>query len=162
MWFVGAKPNPKIEGADEVVTKTNYDVEKKRIENLSNYRKVNYKNLYSGIDVVFYGNGANRLEYDFTLAPNVDASQIRLNFDGAKDVSIDEQGNLIPLSPNPEIFQQKPVAYQIITGERRDVTVRYVINEQSQISFVLGEYYKTQPLIINLVLSYPDYIVSRP
>lgn len=161
MKFVGANTNPKIEGVDEAVTKTNYDIEKKQIENLSNYREVDYKDLYNGIDVVFYGNTANRLEYDFKIAPNADPNQIQLNFDGAKNISIDEQGNLVIKTGNIELVQQKPVAYQIFSGVKRLVEVKYVINEeqqtgnsQSQVSFAVGEYYKNQPLIIDPALSY--------
>jgi hypothetical protein len=35
---------------------------------VSNYKKVVYSNLYTGIDAVFYGNGTH-LEHDFQMAP---------------------------------------------------------------------------------------------
>ncbi|HEY0457869.1 MAG TPA: hypothetical protein VGC97_01885 [Pyrinomonadaceae bacterium] len=163
--FVGANQNPKMTGDAQAVTKTNYYTGKKRIENLSNYERVNYRNLYDGIDAVFYGNASNRLEYDFQIAPNADASQIQLNFDGAKTVSIDEQGNLIVKTGRTELVQQKPLAYQTIDGTRREIEVKYVIDEQSQIAnrksqigFALATYDKTQPLTIDPALSYLTYI----
>ncbi len=158
MQFVGANAKPTVSGESETITKTNYYLGKKRFENLSNYRKVNYKNLYNGIDAVFYGNAENQLEYDFTVAPNVDANQIGLNFEGAKNISIDESGNLVIKTENSELIQQKPFAFQEIDGTRRDVEVKYVINEQSQINFVLGEYDKSQPLTIDPALNYLTYI----
>lgn len=165
MNFVGANLKPKVSGDAETVTKTNYYIGKKRFENLSNFQKVNYKNLYDGIDAVFYGNGANQLEYDFELAPNADANQIALDFESAENLSIDENGNLVIKTANTELVQQKPIAFQIINGEKREVEVRYIINEQSQIanqtsqiSFALGDYDRSQPLTIDPALNYLTYI----
>src|SRR5215203_3586726 len=165
MRFAGANVKPTIEGDAQAATKTNYYTGRKRIENLSNYGRVNYRNLYDGIDATFYGNAANQLEYDFTVAPDADANQIQLNFDGAKDISIDAQGNLVIKTERAELIQQKPFAYQTINGEKREVEVKYVINSQSQIanrksqiSFALGAYDKTQTLTIDPALSYLTYI----
>lgn len=156
--FVGANSSPKIEGVDEAVTKTNYYVGKKRFENVPNFQKVNYTNLYDGVDAVFYGNQNNQLEYDFVVAPNADPNAIKLNFDGVETILIDANGNLIVQTANTEIVQQKPFAYQEINGEKREVEVRYLINEQSQISFALGEYDLTKPLVIDPILNYLTYI----
>jgi hypothetical protein len=163
--FVGANKSAQIEGAGEAVTKTNYYIDKKRIENLSNYERVNYQNLYDGIDAVFYGNQNDQLEYDFQIAPNADVHQIALNFDGAKNISIDDSGNLIVKTENTELVQPKPVAYQTISGARREVEVKYAVNEQSQIAnrksqigFEIGEYDQSQPLTIDPALKYLTYI----
>lgn len=156
MTFTNANANPVISGIDEAITKTNYYIGQSKFENLSNYQKVNYKNLYHGIDAVFYGNQGN-LEYDFNVLPNADANQIKLNFDGAENISIDEQGNLVIKTENSELIQQKPIAYQIINGERKEVAVSYQLIE-NQITFALGEYDKSQTLTIDPVLNYLTYI----
>ncbi len=158
MQFVGANPKPTVSGEAETITKTNYYIGKKRFENVANYGRVNYKNLYNGIDAIFYGNQNNQLEYDFTVAPNINPNQIQLNFDGSENLSIDETGNLIVKTANAELVQQKPFAFQTINGERREVEVKYVINEQSQIGFALGEYDKSQTLTIDPALDYLTYI----
>lgn len=157
MSFANANANPKIEGAEEAITKTNYYIGKSKFENLSNYQKVNYSNVYNGIDAVFYGNQQNQLEYDFNVSPNADANQIKLNFDGAEDVSISEKGDLVIKTENTELVQQKPIAYQIIDGERKEVSVSYKLIE-NQVSFELGEYDKSQTLTIDPVLNYLTYI----
>jgi len=163
--FTGANTKPTIEGEAEAVTKTNYYIGKKKFENLPNYERVNYRNLYQGIDAVFYGNASNQLEYDFAVAPNADPNKIALDFDGEKDISIDAQGNLVIKTENSELVQQKPIAYQTINGEKREIEARYVINSQSQIanrksqiSFALGEYDKTQPLTIDPEIGYLTYL----
>lgn len=162
--FAGANQQPTIAGSDESVTKTNYYIGKKQFENVPNYKRVNYKNLYEGIDAVFYGNQSNQLEYDFALAPNADANQIELNFDGAETISIDKQGNLVIKTANTELVQQKPFAYQEIDGERKEIGVNYKIEDQSpktkdqNISFSVGEYDKSKPLVIDPALNYLTYI----
>ena len=164
MQFVGANQNPQISGDAQAVTKTNYYIGKRRFENLSNYRKVNYKNLYDGIDAVFYGNQNNQLEYDFEIAPNADANQIKLNFDGAKELKIDENGDLVVKTENAELVQQKPFAFQTINGERKEVAVSYELltnNEQrttNKFTFKLGNYDKSQPLTIDPKVDYLTYI----
>jgi hypothetical protein len=165
MQFIDANANPTISGESQAVTKTNYYTGKKRLENLTNYRKINYKNLYDGIDAVFYGNANKQLEYDFTIAPNAETNKIALNFDGAESLSIDANGNLVVKTANAELVQQKPVAFQEINGRKHEVEVRYVINEQSeiadskfQIGFALGDYDKSQTLTIDPALDYLTYI----
>lgn len=165
MQFAGANATPTVSGEIETNTRINYYTGKKRLENVPNYRRVNYKDLYDGIDAVFYGNAKNQLEYDFTVAPNVDPNQIGLNFDGAENLSIDAQGNLVIKTANTALVQQKPSAFQIIDGEKREVDVKYVIHERSetlspkfQIGFALGEYDKSQTLTIDPALDYLTYI----
>ena len=165
MRFVGANAKPSLAGESEAITKTNYYIDKKRFENLSNYRRVNYENLYDGIDAVFYGNAKNQLEYDFTVAPNIDPDQIRLAFDGAESLSIDAGGNLVVKTARAALVQQKPIAYQMINGMSRAVEVKYIVDERSetrnsksQIGFALGEYDRSQPLVIDPALDYLTYI----
>ena len=45
-----------------------------------NYRRVRYRNVYPGIDVVYYGN-PRELEFDFVVAPGADPRRIRLTLD---------------------------------------------------------------------------------
>ena len=157
MKFAGANEAPTIEGIDEAITKTNYYKGKKKFENLSNYREVNYKDLYDGIDAVFYGKQNKQLEYDFVVAPNADANQIGLNFEGAENISVDENGSLIVKTANTELVQQKPFAYQEIEGQNREVTSRYVVTEKT-VKFELGEYDETKTLVIDPAIRYLSYL----
>jgi hypothetical protein len=57
--FVGANPHAEVVGRDELITKTNYligsDPSHWRTD-ISNYGKVEYQDIYAGIDLVYYGN----------------------------------------------------------------------------------------------------------
>jgi hypothetical protein len=48
---------------------------------VANYGAVRYREVYSGVDWVLYGNPRD-LEYDFIVAPHADPQQIRLQIDG--------------------------------------------------------------------------------
>ena len=158
MRFVSANANAAISGEDKVATRTNYYIDKKRFENLSNYGRVNYAGLYDGIDAVFYGNKDNQLEYDLNVAPNADPNQVRLRFDGATSLSIDEAGNLIAKTANTMLVQQPPVAYQEIDAQRQRVEVAYHVNENNEVVFSLGKYDSSIPLVIDPALAYLTYI----
>ncbi|MFN0138696.1 MAG: SBBP repeat-containing protein [Pyrinomonadaceae bacterium] len=157
MQFVGANSNPVVTGDDAAITKTNYYIGKRRIENVSNYTRVNYKNIYNGIDAVFYSNKNNQLEYDFVVAPNTDANQIGFKFDGADSPAVNSDGDLVIKTDNAELVQQKPFAYQTIDGKRKEVAVSYQVTND-RVSFGLGEYDRSLPLVIDPVLDYLTYI----
>ena len=69
--LIGANPQPELVGLEELPGKVNYFIgndPKKWRTNISTFAKVKYKNVYPGIDLVYYGN-QGQLEYDFIVAP---------------------------------------------------------------------------------------------
>ena len=94
--MIGANTSPQVEGQDELPGKVNYfignDPEKWR-RNIPTYRKVYYKDVYPGIDVVYYGN-QRELEYDFVVAPGANPKLIKFTVEGADKIRLDETGNL--------------------------------------------------------------------
>lgn len=121
------------------------------------FAKVQYTAVYEGIDLVYYGNN-QELEYDFYVAPKIDPSVIGLKFDGADNLRIAANGDLVLKVGANELVQKRPVAYQTIAGIRRAVAVRYQISDRGTVSFVLGKYDQGQPLVIDPILSYSTYI----
>jgi hypothetical protein len=158
MRFAGANSAPAIEGRDEAVTKTNYYSGKTRVEDVPNYGRVTYTELYPGVDAIFYGNADNHLEYDFVIAPEASAGQIRLDFEGAEEVSVNEHGDLVIKTANAEIIQPKPFSYQEIEGAKLEVASRYVVSSENTVGFETGEYDHSKPLIIDPALKYLTYI----
>jgi hypothetical protein len=73
-----ANPAAKVTGVDELAGTSNYfignDPAKWRT-NVPTYAKVKYEGIYSGIDLVYYGN-QRQLEYDFIVAPGADPRRI--------------------------------------------------------------------------------------
>jgi pimeloyl-ACP methyl ester carboxylesterase len=121
------------------------------------YAKVQYKGVYPGVDLVYYGN-QHQLEYDFVLAPGADANSIRLRFDGAKRVSRDSEGNLVITTTGGEIAFQKPDVYQMIAGGRKEIPGRFKLFSDNTAGFELGRYDHSEPLVIDPTLSYSTYL----
>jgi hypothetical protein len=101
-----------ISGADPLTGKVNYFIGNdpaKWITSGPTYARVAYRQVYSGVDLFFYGT-ERRLEYDFVVAPGADASQIVLEFSAAKP-RLDAEGNLqvpfrrtLPQAEAPSFF----------------------------------------------------------
>jgi hypothetical protein len=86
MKLVDANAQAKVSGLEELPGKSNYFIgndPKKWRTNVPNYAKVNYANVYPGVDLVYYGN-QGKLEYDFVVQPGADPGSIQLaiNSDG--------------------------------------------------------------------------------
>ena len=124
--------------------------------NISTYARVVSENLYPGVDLVYYGN-QRQLEYDFNLTAGVDYKTIKLAFDGADAITVDDQGNLVLHTASGNLRHHKPVAYQVVNGSRLEVVSRYNLLGENQVGFTLGEYDATQPLVIDPVLEYSTY-----
>ncbi len=160
MQLVGANPHPEVKGLEELPGKSNYflgnDPDKWRTD-VPTYAKVQYKNVYPGVDLVYYGN-QRQLEYDLIVAPGTDPDVIQLAFEGNENLEIDAQGDLVLHTAGEEVRLHKPLVYQHVDGVQREVAGAYVVNRQRQVSFQVAAYDASQPLIIDPVLSYSTYL----
>jgi hypothetical protein len=107
MDLVGANPDIAMQPLDKLPGIANYltgSAGAKWVTNLPTYAKTRSRNVYPGIDLVYYG-VQGKLEYDFVLAPQADPSKIRLKFAGARPM-IDASGDLVlPLGAKPVLYQ---------------------------------------------------------
>jgi len=124
--------------------------------NVAQYGKVQMAQVYPGIDLVFYGN-QQQLEYDFVVAPGAQPDAIRLDVDGATRVEAAADGAVEIGSTVGDIRLLQPVAYQMVGGERKPVTSSFRVSN-GEVSFALGEYDRSAPLVIDPILSYSDAI----
>jgi hypothetical protein len=160
MKLVGARAGAAVEGADELAGKVNYfkgnDPAKWRA-NVPTYGRVRYREIYPGVDVVYYGN-QRQLEYDFVVAPGGDARAVSLKFEGADKIEVDKGGDLL-LTVGGEIVRQlKPVVYQEMAGARHAVEGNYVVGRDGRVGFAVGEYDASAPLVIDPVIVYSTYV----
>jgi pimeloyl-ACP methyl ester carboxylesterase len=160
MKFSGANPAPVISGEERLQGTSNYfignDPSKWRTR-ISKYAKVRYREVYPGIDLVFYGN-QRRLEYDFVVSPGSDPSKIRLEFQGVEEVILDENGNLVLRLKDGEVIQHAPVIYQEVDGKRVDVAGGYWIDRKGRVGCRVASWDRQRPLVIDPVLVYSTYL----
>lgn len=169
MQLAGANRAATISGIDRQAGTTNYFIGKDPRNwhtNIANYARVQYEDVYPGVDLVYYGN-QGRLEYDFVLQPGSNPHQIRLNF-GTSPVRLDKTtGDLVIQSSAGDIRFHKPLAYQPaaikrgnsrIAGSKRLVDSRFVLEGRNVVAFEIHSYDSTLPLVIDPVLSYSTYL----
>jgi hypothetical protein len=160
MQLVGANPSPQVAGVDQLPGTTNYFLGNNPAQwrtNVPTYGKVAYQDVYPGIDLVYYGN-QQQLEYDFVVQPGASPDVIRLSVQGAQNMSLDAQGNLVLQTANGDVVEQAPVVYQEGAGGRQAVAGRYVLVGQDGVGFQVGGYDGSRPLVIDPLLSYSTYL----
>src|SRR6266566_4431846 len=160
MKLVGAKLTPQVEGVDEFPGKANYIIgndRKKWRTNVPTYAKVRYRDVYPGVDLVYYGN-RRQLEHDFIVAPGADPSSITLDLTGAEKLSLDSQGALVLAVKHGELRLEKPHIYQEVDGVRREISGGYVLRNTHQVSFQVASYDATRSLIIDPSLVFSTFL----
>ena len=157
----GAASSPSIEGVDRLPAKSNYfignDPNRWRTE-VPNYARIELKNVYPGIDLIYHGVERGQLEYDFRLAPGADPKLVRLSFKGGKRLALDRDGNLVVSVGNSKLIERAPVIYQGDGGERRTVAGRWVLRGADTAGFRLARYDRRRPIVIDPVLVYSSYL----
>ncbi|MBI2828240.1 MAG: Ig-like domain repeat protein, partial [Acidobacteria bacterium] len=154
--MVGANAQPAAKGEDELPSRVNYfrggDPTAWRTD-VRTFAKARYRNVYSGIDVVYYGN-QRQLEHDYIVAPGADPRQIRLQLSGVDDLTLDENGHLVAAVGTSQVTLRAPVAYQNGATGRRSVGARYAIGRDNVVAIRVGSYNEHLPLVIDPVLVY--------
>jgi hypothetical protein len=157
----GANANAAVSGAGQLPGKVNYFIGKdasKWHTDIPTYAQVKYAGIYPGIDLVYYGN-QKELEYDFVVAPGADPKAIAFDVNGASALRVNKQGDLVMKTAAGDVKFAKPVVYQEIAGERRDVAGKFVLKGEHEVKFALGAYDATQTLTIDpSVLIYSTYL----
>jgi uncharacterized protein (TIGR03437 family) len=158
MSLIGVNPQATAVGLARQTGVVSYfigDDPRKWRAGIPTYGKVEYSQIYPGVDLIYYGN-QRQLEYDFVVAPGADPSRIAWRIDGAR-ASIDAEGNLTLHASNGPATFQKPVLYQM-EGDRKTRVEGSFAVAGNQIRFRLGSYDHSRALIIDPVLSYASYL----
>ena len=160
--LLGASVAPQVEGQEELPGKIHYFVGNDPDNwhrNIPTYRKAYFKDVYPGIDVVYYGN-QQELEYDLIVAARANPKVIRFTVQGADKVRLDKSGRLLLKLKDGEVSLNKPVIYQLDKdGVRREVKGGYSITG-NEIRFKLENFDNNKPLVIDPVLSYSTLLGS--
>lgn len=154
LMFVGAKSSSPNAGKKLAATSNYLTGREARnwLTGVPNFAEVSYRAIYPGIDLLYRGN-QRQLEYDFVVAPGADPGRIKVAFEGAESVRLNERGELALHIGGAEVIQPKPVVYQEIDGQRRLVHAEYTLHRQ-QVGFRIGKYDPGKPLVIDPVLAY--------
>ena len=158
---VGARAG-KGAGYDLLPTKSNYLIGNDPSQwraGIANYARVEYSEIYPGINLAFYGT-QQALEYDFIVAPGVDPNNITISIEGADQIELNDDGDLVLRVAGEKVYHRSPLTYQ---GDRsaaaaRGVRSRYVLKGGNQIGFAVESYDASKPLVIDPVIDFSTYL----
>ena len=158
MELVNSSPVTEITGLDELSSKVNYFVGNDRSRwraNVPTYSKVKYKDVYPGIDLIYYGSHG-RLECDFIVSPLADPRAIILRFHGREPISVADDGSL--RIGNHGLSLEKPVVFQNIDGRKKVIDAHYEIGPNHSIRLALRKYDPKEAVVIDPVFEYSTYL----
>ena len=160
MRLIGADPAAQTSGLNELPGKSNYFIgndPKKWLTDVAHYAGVQYKDVYDGVDLIYYAN-QRQLEYDFVVAPGADPGIIRMAYKGVRHMDIDKEGSLALDLSNGQLKQDRPLVYQVVNQTRKEVSGRFIISGKAEVSFEIGEYDSSKPLIIDPAFVFSTYL----
>jgi hypothetical protein len=116
-----------------------------------------FASVYDGIDLTYYGH-TGQLEFDWTVNPGADPSAIAMRFDGVESMRVDDAGNLHLATAAGDLIERAPIAYQMIGGQREDVSASFVLRADGTVGFVVGAHDASVALVIDPVLEFATYL----
>lgn len=166
--FYGCNPNVQTLTAEEVEGYSNYYYPHcpQGITNVSSYNEVTVKNIYSNIDVKYYGSTSlttsggkeGGLKYDIIVNPGADPDLIKLKYSGFESIRMRGQNLLVETSVGT-MEESMPRVYQLINGNVVNIKAKYVLSLNSReehqelneafVSFFVDTYDPSYPLVID-------------
>lgn len=140
------------EALDPLPTRTHYFMGNRPSRwrtGIPSYARVRYRNVYPGIDLIFYGK-QRQLEFDFLVAPGADPRSIEMTWRGVDKIEAGPDGDLL-LGP---VRLKKPYIFQRTGGVYKTIHGHYVVKHSGLVAFQLGAFDRRLPLVIDPVLAF--------
>lgn len=122
------------------------------------YGKLKYAAVWDGVDLELEGS-AEGLKFNWLLQSADRVGAIRLRWEGAKSLSILDDGSLCIRHDLGALTDPKPAAWQEIGGKSMPVDCAYCLYGGTEVSFELrGPHDPAAPLLIDPVIQYSTYL----
>ena len=146
-------------GEDQAQTKVNYFIGEDKSKwktNITAYNSISLGEVYKGVELSLKAYGKT-VEKVFTVNPGADPEKIKLKIEGTESLSILANGKLGLKKGAETICFSKPVAFQEVNGIRENINVAYQLHADTY-GFIIGDYNREYPLVIDPILSYSTYL----
>lgn len=156
--FVGANPVQVQPLGKAKPTLYHYYIGEKSkwAENVRGYEGILYKNLYTGIDYTIF-QGETNLKYEFYVKAGANPQLIQMSYKYADDVKLLPDGTLLIQTSVGDIYEKKPVSYQMIRGKKVEIPTEFRL-QGNIVSFHFPKgYNKNYDLIIDPELVFSTY-----
>lgn len=158
--FQNASDEVKLAPAKPVETRFSYFLGKDPAawaENAAAYQEVVYQNIYPGINMRIYLNQL-KLKYEFIVSAGADPSRIRIKYNGADKVSLNETGQIVVKTSVGDFREAEPYSFQHANARTTDVASAFELSSDNTARFVLPKGYdKSAPLTIDPELIFSTY-----
>jgi hypothetical protein len=159
--FLNANKSPQVIPVSETEHRVNYFIgsDKSRWKtDIKTSKAVLYKELYGNIDLKIYGLD-KEIEYDWVVRPGGEVEDIRFEYIGVEETSIDRDGTLAVETEFGEVIHRTPKSYQVIEEEKYDIEVMFREVSEDVYGFEAGSYREDHELVIDpVVLAYSTYL----
>lgn len=150
MRFEGANPASIAYGTDVLEGRLNYFVgdRDRWARDVPRYGTVRMENIYDGVEARFHVDG-DHPRYDLVVAPGIDPAVITIGIDGARGFHTTAEGDLEIATEFGSVMQSRPVAWQMIDGEKRSIPCEFRIDGNRRVRFSMGQYDASRTLVID-------------
>ena len=125
------------------------------VKNVHHYETLVQTNVYDGIDLQFYKLN-NKFKYDIIINSYANPENIELSYKGVEDIFVYKGDLHIKTSVN-SIVEEKPFAYQIINGIKKEIICNYIL-KSGVLSFEFPNGYdESIDLVIDPTLVFSTY-----
>jgi gliding motility-associated-like protein len=159
MRFENANAQSESAGVDAIKEYFNYFIgndKSKWASKVQGFHEIDYTNLYNGIDLKVSSKESS-LKYVYEVGKGVNAAQLKISFEGADGIALDEAGNLQIKTSVGDVMDLKPYAYQLINGKETEVPCLFSITDNKvSYSFPKG-YNKNLKLFVDPTLVFSTY-----
>ncbi|HLG04385.1 MAG TPA: hypothetical protein VI731_12375, partial [Bacteroidia bacterium] len=152
MEWIGANQNPEIIAEETVQEYFNYtdpDDPNVSYSYIPGYKKITYKELYPGIDVVYIyknENGKEGIKYSLIVHPGADPSQVKMKYSGC-EILMDADGSIRLHNDKVEdVVELAPETFY----ENGNVSIpsSFQVN-QNVVSFNIGSYNNAETIVVD-------------
>lgn len=153
--FLNSNLNVSVEASEEVTEYFNYSMGSNSIQydGARGFRKLTYREIYPGIDLVFSFDEQQGFKYAFHLQPGADPGLIAMKYGKNAKLSLDEKGNILLRTRFGAITDHAPVSY--LGGHSAQKVGTAFILKGNTVSFSVDGYDKTQALVIDPWVVFP-------
>ena len=117
------------------------------------FEKIAIYNIYDGIDLVYYEKDG-KMKYDFMVAAGADINQIKMKYNSAISLYVDDMGRMVATTPLGEVREGRPYTFSQRTG--LPVANVYKVTG-NVVQFEVADYNNSEDIIIDPVREWATY-----
>ncbi|MFN3939573.1 MAG: hypothetical protein ACK4IY_03235, partial [Chitinophagales bacterium] len=149
MQFIGASQDMYLETRKPHPDVMHFFTGEGSATDVRSFQEVWYRNVYAHVDVRYYPSNEGALEYDIICKPGFNPEQIVLKMDGISSIQKQADGSLVFETSVGFMQVPAPYIYQKIDDKILKIEGAFIVRNNNEVSFQLGEYNPNVPVLID-------------